>query len=37
MSNKYAAKITGGTGNIGATCYKGFDFKGTWFDSREEA
>lgn len=37
MNNKYAAKIIGGTGAIGAICHKGFDFDGTWFDSKEDA
>lgn len=37
MTNKYAVKIIGGTGDIGAICYKGFDFNGTWFDSKEDA
>ena len=29
MNNKYAVKIIGGTGAIGAICHKGVDFKGT--------
>ena len=37
MTNKYAVKIVGGPGTIGAICYKGFDFNGTWFDSKEDA
>ena len=37
MTNKYAVKIIGGMGTIGAICYKGFDFNGTWFDSKEDA
>ena len=37
MNKKYAVKIIGGTGDIGAICYKGFDFNGTWFDNKEDA
>lgn len=37
MTKKYAVKIVGGMGTIGAICHKGFDFNGTWFDSKKDA
>lgn len=37
MNKEYAVKLVGGMGDIGAICFKEFEFDGSWFDSKEDA